>query len=174
MDEIWIKKREEALIRDNYTCVVCGSRKSLEVYHIIPYRLVGKHEVENLVTLCEKCHHKFEKDSIELLKGKIGHPDFTRLLVKVWMLYVKKNYQYATSKDPLANFRRCGKLCEKLIKVDNKPLAIALFCMSKQVDAVYEVVGENKKDTVEQLEDKLLDIAVYSLLCIILNKEGNM
>jgi hypothetical protein len=36
------------------------------------------------------------------------------------------------------------------------------------------MVGENKKNTVEQLEDKLLDIAVYSLLCIILNKEGNI
>jgi len=105
---------------------------------------------------------------------KQGHPEFYKLLIKMAELHDKKNAQYATSKDPLANFRRCGKLCEKLIKVDNKPLAMALFYMSKQVDAVYEMVGENKKNTVEQLEDKLFDIAVYSLLCIILNKEGNV
>jgi hypothetical protein len=44
--------------------------------------------------------------------------------------------------------------------------------MSKQVDGVMEIVGESKKNTIEELNDKLKDIAVYAILAIILNKEG--
>lgn len=111
------------------------------------------------------------REFISLWKDS-GHPEFYRLLIRMAELHNRKNKQYATLTDPLGNFKRCGELAKKLIKVDNKALAMALFYMSKQVDAVYEMVGENKKDTVEELEDKLLDIAVYSLISIVLNKDG--
>jgi len=41
---------------------------------------------------------------------KQGHPEFYRLLIKMAELHDKKNMQYATTENPLANFKRCGKL----------------------------------------------------------------
>jgi len=107
-------------------------------------------------------------------KKQFGHPDFYKILEELADLHSEKNYQYATDKDPLSNFKSAGKMTEKLFKSNiNIPLATALVYMSKQYDGILNIVGEGKKNTIESLEDKLRDIAVYSILCIILNKEGN-
>lgn len=51
--------RIATLIRDNYTCKMCGKKKDvLEVHHILPKRLNGKDYIDNLITLCHKCHKK--------------------------------------------------------------------------------------------------------------------
>ena len=108
------------------------------------------------------------------MKKYHGHPDFYKLVKEEIELHNKKNYQYANTKDPLGNFKRTARLADKLIKDGiNKPLAVAMILMSKQIDAVYDIVGESKKNTIEGLEDKFRDISVYSKLCIILNKEKN-
>ena len=103
-----------------------------------------------------------------------GHPMFYEILEELKKLHDIKNAQYATPDNPLANFYRTGQLCKKLFKdsINNKALCMALCYMSKQVDGVMEIVGESKKNTIEELNDKLKDIAVYAILAIILNKEG--
>ena len=101
-----------------------------------------------------------------------GHKKFYKILEELADLHSAKNYQYATDKDPLSNFKSAGRMVEKLFKPNiNIPLATALVYMSKQIDGVINLVGESKTDTIEALEDKLMDIAVYSILCIILNKD---
>jgi len=106
-------------------------------------------------------------------KKYFGHPRFYQILEELKVLHSRKNYQYSTSKDPLSNFKSAGKMVEKLFKPGiNVPLATALVYLSKQYDGVINIVGEGKKNTVEDLEDKLKDIAIYSIICIILNKEG--
>lgn len=102
-----------------------------------------------------------------------GHPTFYKILNELKLLHDKKNKQYASDTIPLGNFYRGSKLISKLINpnINNKPLSFALSLMAKQVDAVYDIVGDNKTGTEEELEDKLKDIAVYSILCIILIKE---
>ena len=47
---------------------------------------------------------------------------------------------------------------------------MAMFNMAKQVVAVYDMVGDQKEGTVEEIEDKFKDTAVYSLICIILSE----
>jgi len=102
------------------------------------------------------------------MNKKYGHPKFYQILDELAELHSKKNYQYSTDKDPLSNFRSAGKMVEKLFKPGiNVPLAVALVYMSKQYDGVLNIVGEGKIDTVESVRDKLMDIAVYSILCII-------
>ena len=105
-------------------------------------------------------------------KRYFGHPEFYRILNELADLHSRKNYQYSTSKDPLSNFKSAGKMVEKLFKPGiNIPLAVALVYMSKQYDGVINIVGEGKKDTFESVRDKLMDLAVYSIICIILNEE---
>lgn len=62
-----IGAKQAARERDEYTCQSCGvevSRQSqatsanFEVHHLIPASAGGPDTLENLVTLCEKCHNR--------------------------------------------------------------------------------------------------------------------
>ena len=50
--------RKLTYIRDNYSCVYCGSKKNLTVDHIIPVSRGGSNELSNLMTLCVWCNSK--------------------------------------------------------------------------------------------------------------------
>lgn len=61
----WLKQRDLARQRDNYTCQLCGVteeewHKEMDVHHIRNYRKYEDKEeankLENLVCLCNKCH----------------------------------------------------------------------------------------------------------------------
>ncbi len=59
--EAWESLREFVLERDNYTCQDCGVFMmdiGLNAHHIKPLALGGANEDTNLITLCNKCHHK--------------------------------------------------------------------------------------------------------------------
>jgi hypothetical protein len=107
------------------------------------------------------------------IEPRYGHPMFHTLIEEIRELHEKKNKQYATPEDPLGNFRRTGKIIAKMLKPGLDPtLASCLAFMSKQVDGVYEIFGEAKTDTIDSLEDKLLDIAVYSIIAMIMVREA--
>lgn len=63
---------EAILVRDNYTCQNCKTKKGeLEVHHIVQRSHGGSNKMENLITLCHNCHQKVHKGEIDLkLKGK--------------------------------------------------------------------------------------------------------
>ncbi|NMY81657.1 HNH endonuclease [Pseudomonas rhodesiae] len=53
----WRRKRESILIRDNYTCRVCGlTTKDLEVDHIVNVAQGGTDDDGNLQAICVPCH----------------------------------------------------------------------------------------------------------------------
>ena len=64
--------RAHALDRDNYTCQHCGAKNiRLEVHHIKYRSRGGSDDLENLITLCEKCHCSLHHGKIELkVRGK--------------------------------------------------------------------------------------------------------
>ncbi len=53
--------RKKVFERDNFTCQKCKiqdkTAKLLEVHHIIPLYSEGKDELNNLIILCNDCHH---------------------------------------------------------------------------------------------------------------------
>lgn len=60
----WIKKRNQILKRDKYTCTVCGSKQNLQVHHTFYYKhLVAPWEYPNnsLLTICHDCHNNYHK-----------------------------------------------------------------------------------------------------------------
>ena len=104
-----------------------------------------------------------------------GHPRFKEIVEEIVQLHSEKNRQYATKETPLGNFYRTGNIIKKMLKPGILPeLASCLSFMSKQVDGVYEIVGEGKQNTIESLHDKLRDITVYSILAMILIEEANV
>lgn len=69
----WPSISKAVMARDNYECRVCGKSSfspvdnsadfdkihfQLEVHHIIPRKDGGTDSFDNLITLCEDCHHK--------------------------------------------------------------------------------------------------------------------
>lgn len=62
------KMRMRVLKRDNYRCVMCGRSPrtnvdiELELHHVIPWRMTGPTEEDNLATLCGTCHDGLEPD----------------------------------------------------------------------------------------------------------------
>lgn len=53
--------RKAVILRDGCKCMECGkSNIKLEVHHIKPRRRNGSNTLDNLITLCEKCHDKTE------------------------------------------------------------------------------------------------------------------
>ena len=69
----WPTISKAVMARDNYECRVCGKSSfaqvdtssafdrihfELEVHHIIPRKDGGVDTFDNLITLCEECHHK--------------------------------------------------------------------------------------------------------------------
>jgi 5-methylcytosine-specific restriction protein A len=56
--EQWFAIRQAVLIRDEYTCKVCGKviTSMPQVDHIVPRRAGGSDDMSNLQTLCMKHH----------------------------------------------------------------------------------------------------------------------
>jgi len=46
----------EVLLRDAFTCQLCGGRRHLHVHHIRFRSQGGDDSTENLLTLCWRCH----------------------------------------------------------------------------------------------------------------------
>jgi hypothetical protein len=61
----WSAIRREVLRMMPY-CAVCGTRKGLEVHHIVPYRLTRDNDIKNLVPLCHRDHKKIECLTVEV------------------------------------------------------------------------------------------------------------
>jgi len=48
--------KRNVMVRDNFTCVYCGSKESLTIDHVLPVSRGGKSNFENCVTACKKCN----------------------------------------------------------------------------------------------------------------------
>src|SRR6266436_514616 len=69
--------RIACLMRDGYTCQLCGKQKvRLQAHHIVFREQGGKDTLANLLCLCEHCHHQLHEGKITLkLTGVSGHLD---------------------------------------------------------------------------------------------------
>lgn len=51
----WQWYRKKILKRDGYKCTECESEENLNIHHLT-YRNLGSEQMEDLITLCAKCH----------------------------------------------------------------------------------------------------------------------
>lgn len=64
----WPWLRMHVFDRDGWQCVQCGRRGRLECDHKIPREAGGSDDMDNLQTLCRRCH-------IQKTKADVGNPD---------------------------------------------------------------------------------------------------
>jgi 5-methylcytosine-specific restriction endonuclease McrA len=69
--------RIACLMRDGYTCQHCSKRSGrLEAHHIVERSHGGKETLDNLLTLCDQCHHNLHQGKVTLkVTGVNGHLD---------------------------------------------------------------------------------------------------
>ena len=49
-------KRKRILLRGKGRCMKCGSKKNLEIDHVVPLARGGSNRLENLQLLCQRCN----------------------------------------------------------------------------------------------------------------------
>ena len=104
-----------------------------------------------------------------------GHPRFYEILEQMALLHSRKNSDYATEEEPLANFKRVAEMCKKykFLTEGYESVKVALIYSMKQIDAAYKLLGLGQKGEVEGFKDRMMDVAVYSILAMILYGEEN-
>lgn len=64
----WNRRRRQVFQRDNWECQACGrtggrrGSAELHAHHIVPKSQAGGHGLDNLVTLCDRCHADYHND----------------------------------------------------------------------------------------------------------------
>jgi hypothetical protein len=89
----WADKRNEALKRDDYHCVICGNPNNLEVHHLRYPDILGTELISDLMTLCRSCHKNMEE-------YKKGHK--VSSLTRYWIPPQKREFHmlnFETQKD---------------------------------------------------------------------------
>jgi len=105
-------------------------------------------------------------------ENKYGHPRFYEIIDGLKSLHSEKNHDYAAGGDPLGNFRRVSQILALYpnLKLSN-PTIVALVYALKQLDAALWMLSNGHSAKVEGIAGRLKDVAVYSILQMILNEE---
>lgn len=98
------------------------------------------------------------------LKNMGGHPRFYELLLQIAELHARKNHDYAKDKDPLSNL----KMCESF---GITPFQGILVRLSDKWSRITQLSKKQAMVKDESILDTLMDMAVYSLLAIIVKEE---
>ena len=101
---------------------------------------------------------------------KFGHPEFYELLIKQAEIHEIKNKGYGMG-NPFGNFMESTR-------IGIEPWKGCLIRMQDKVSRIYSLTNKmdnpEYKDAIkmESIEDTLLDLANYSLICLILLREA--
>jgi len=67
----WKNLKNQRLKKDGFCCVLCKSKEHLICHHLTYKRLFNE-EINDLITLCKRCHNKIHK-----ISPPIDRPPFT-------------------------------------------------------------------------------------------------
>lgn len=168
--------RIATLMRDNYTCKMCGTKNvRLEVHHITPRKYSGNDSINNLITLCTTCHFMVTGREIEYMdelyakiNGKnINFKDTQRVMQGKKYLQneiLKKYILYLTYGSETANKRIDWNISKKH---SNDACVITNLKISEKdcdvKDWVIRPIRNKKKNKVESLNGfKHRDIIQYT------------
>lgn len=76
---ISVKVRYAMYQRDNWRCRVCNDSRTLTPHHIVYRSQGGTHDLDNLITLCTKCHDDVHGGRLKIDKLGIGTIGIKRL-----------------------------------------------------------------------------------------------
>jgi 5-methylcytosine-specific restriction endonuclease McrA len=63
------KLSRRVLAHDGWRCQRCGTSQNLEVHHVQPRSLLGGDTMENLISLCCRCHRQHHLRAVKRGNG---------------------------------------------------------------------------------------------------------
>jgi len=66
----WQELKKQALARDGFKCTSCGSTLKLHGHHKLYRHNLRACTVEDIVTLCKRCHEQLHRDKAKARKEK--------------------------------------------------------------------------------------------------------
>ena len=128
----WKRKRQEVLLRDDYTCQCCNKRKKKLHVHHHGYENIGDEPLSDLVTLCDLCHGAYHRYLNQEKANRPYHEDIDFIKWGVACAGIKPNKK-RKAKKPKKKSRKIWKR-----KVKNKKAAAEI-----QLDQEYAaIIGE--------------------------------
>ena len=79
----WEELRKLVYKRDGNRCVYCGKKGKLHAHHLAPVRISKDNSLNNLVSVCEKCHRTLEAVGFAILEGGGSTIDVKRTELKM-------------------------------------------------------------------------------------------
>lgn len=73
--------RDDVLERDNFSCRICQTKKSLEIHHIRHWSKGGDHNPQNLITLCNNCHNTVHHKLHNLIPSGVNPVEHSQLIL---------------------------------------------------------------------------------------------
>ena len=63
-----LRAQRAGKVRDLFICQICGRAEKAEGHHIIDHQFGGAGIVDNIITLCQKCHKEVHRGNMDILK----------------------------------------------------------------------------------------------------------
>lgn len=145
--------REYVLFRDKHTCQWCHGKSGDEILnvHHRESRKTGGDSPDNLVTLCETCHHKIHREGLEdQVKRKTASlRDATQMTILRWFVYHGIKAEYPQAKLTYGYITKNTRIRHGLAKSHN----VDARCISGHPDAalsektylIKQVRGQNRQ-----------------------------
>jgi len=89
--DISVATKRKVWERDGQRCIICGNHNAMPNAHFIPRSKGGLGIEQNIVTLCQECHYRFDQTSERLsiyayimnyLQGKYFNWNIDKLIYK--------------------------------------------------------------------------------------------
>lgn len=132
----WANVREYVLFRDGHQCQCCHGKSGdpiLNVHHI-ESRMTGGNAPNNMITLCETCHHGYHQGNISLPKSihrGMKFRDAVFMGIMRWVFYNRLKEQYP-------NVRLTYGYITKNIRIANniaKTHTADAYCIAGNIEA---------------------------------------
>lgn len=156
--EYWQGIRKSIYKRDNYKCRLCNSDKDICVHHRT-YEHIGNEILEELITMCRRCHHRFHKinpetsytyyiNQIENEKLKLKR-DNDILLIEDFINNNNDKFVYLTETINTYNYMKFKDFVKELVTISENKFDKSLFityCINYLGVVNVTMYGKNMRD----------------------------
>jgi len=123
-----------------------------------------KAEIEDFEQVGPGQWAKKKKAATAPQRQRAGHRRFYELIKTIEDLHERKNQNYATTSDPLSNFKECAGF-------GIQPFMGTLVRMSDKWARIKQLANGQPDLVGESIADTLQDLAVYSIIAMVLYEE---
>ena len=139
--QVYRRLMKRVMERDGWRCQKCGSLENLQVHHTIRRSQQGNDSLENLVTLCARCHMKehgqlaYEVEALQVIK-RSRHAPKLQLWWRFTCVTGPESGRQTIFPQSVFRTERSGKFYTRSVNIGQSPkfLWFSLFTFQQVTD----------------------------------------